>query len=249
MTLWHEERLLIDGDLVAAEGGATFDTVNPSTGEVLGTAADASLADVERAIAAARRAFDTTTGRPTGPSAAASASSTRRWSTTATSCATCSWPRSGRRSHAHRGPAARHAGGDGRLVRRPAGEVRLPRGPRACPRVPRPDARPLGGEGGGRRRRRDRPYNCRCRSRWRSWCRPWPPAARSWSRARRRRRGSALSLGKLVAEDTDIPAGVVNVLNSAARVGEAGHRPRVDMVSFTGSTPPGAASCGPPATP
>src|SRR5687767_11751839 len=50
--------LLIDGELVAAEGGRTYETVNPATGVVLGTAADASLADGERAIDAARRAFD-----------------------------------------------------------------------------------------------------------------------------------------------------------------------------------------------
>ncbi len=60
MTLWHEDRLLIDGELVAAEGGKTYETISPSTEEVLGTAADASIADTHRAIAAARRAFDTT---------------------------------------------------------------------------------------------------------------------------------------------------------------------------------------------
>ena len=60
MTIWHEERLLIDGELVPAEGGATYDNESPSTEEVIGVAADASLADVRRAIAAARRAFDTT---------------------------------------------------------------------------------------------------------------------------------------------------------------------------------------------
>ncbi len=49
---------LIDGKLVAAEGGATFDTVNPATEEVLGTAADGSAADMDSAIDAARRAFD-----------------------------------------------------------------------------------------------------------------------------------------------------------------------------------------------
>src|SRR3954468_15122270 len=57
----HEERLLIDGELVDAEGGRTFETVNPATAEVLGTACDASLADAQRAISAALRAFDTTT--------------------------------------------------------------------------------------------------------------------------------------------------------------------------------------------
>src|SRR4051794_27015226 len=57
----HDERLLIDGKLVSAEGDRTFETINPATGEVLGTAADASVGDATRAIATARRAFDTTT--------------------------------------------------------------------------------------------------------------------------------------------------------------------------------------------
>src|SRR4051794_618287 len=58
--MWHDERLLIDGELVEAEGGATYETHDPSTGQVLGTAADASVGDAERAVAAARRAFDET---------------------------------------------------------------------------------------------------------------------------------------------------------------------------------------------
>src|SRR5262249_36443717 len=57
---WHEERLLIDGALVEATGGATYDTINPATGETLGRAADARVDDAARAITAARRAFDTT---------------------------------------------------------------------------------------------------------------------------------------------------------------------------------------------
>jgi acyl-CoA reductase-like NAD-dependent aldehyde dehydrogenase len=60
MTIWHEDRLLVDGELVAAEGGAAYETIAPATEEVLGTAADASVADAQRAVAAARRAFDTT---------------------------------------------------------------------------------------------------------------------------------------------------------------------------------------------
>jgi aldehyde dehydrogenase (NAD+) len=59
-SLWHEDRLLIDGELVAAENGKTYETISPSTEKVLGTAADASVADTRRAISAARRAFDTT---------------------------------------------------------------------------------------------------------------------------------------------------------------------------------------------
>ena len=57
---WHEERLLIDGKLVEAEGGATYENINPANEEVIGVVADASKADVERAITAARRAFDET---------------------------------------------------------------------------------------------------------------------------------------------------------------------------------------------
>ncbi len=60
MTIAHEERLLIDGQLVAAEGGATYPTISPSTEETLGPAADATVGDAQKAIAAARRAFDET---------------------------------------------------------------------------------------------------------------------------------------------------------------------------------------------
>nr|WP_244993831.1 aldehyde dehydrogenase [Actinomadura coerulea] len=50
---------MVDGRLVPGAGGA-FETINPATEEVLGTAADASADDMDRAIAAARRAFDET---------------------------------------------------------------------------------------------------------------------------------------------------------------------------------------------
>lgn len=56
----HESRMLIDGKLVDSETGARFDNVNPATEEVLGGTADGTRADMERAVAAARRAFDTT---------------------------------------------------------------------------------------------------------------------------------------------------------------------------------------------
>lgn len=52
------DRNLIDGKLVAATNGATFETVNPATEEVLGVAADGSAADLDAAIGAARLAFD-----------------------------------------------------------------------------------------------------------------------------------------------------------------------------------------------
>ena len=54
--LWHEERMLIDGDLVAAVSGATYDNVNPATEEVIGRAADGGAADMDAAIGAAYHA-------------------------------------------------------------------------------------------------------------------------------------------------------------------------------------------------
>lgn len=52
------DRNLIDGELVSASSGETFETVNPATEEVLGSAADGTSADLDAAIGAARNAFD-----------------------------------------------------------------------------------------------------------------------------------------------------------------------------------------------
>ena len=54
-----ESRMLIDGKLVDGEVG-TFTNINPANEDVLGEVADASKADMNRAIDAARRAFDET---------------------------------------------------------------------------------------------------------------------------------------------------------------------------------------------
>ncbi|MEO3783676.1 aldehyde dehydrogenase [Actinocorallia sp. B10E7] len=56
----REQLLLIDGELVPASDGGTFPNVDPATEEVIGHTADATAADLDRAIAAARRAFDET---------------------------------------------------------------------------------------------------------------------------------------------------------------------------------------------
>jgi len=53
-------KLLIDGQWV--NGTKTFNTVNPATGEVLTQIVEASAADVDQAVAAARRAFDAKDG-------------------------------------------------------------------------------------------------------------------------------------------------------------------------------------------
>ncbi|HEX7740224.1 MAG TPA: aldehyde dehydrogenase family protein, partial [Marmoricola sp.] len=49
---------LIDGKLGGSSDGAAYDIVNPANGEVIGQAPDSTAADVDAAIAAARRAFD-----------------------------------------------------------------------------------------------------------------------------------------------------------------------------------------------
>ena len=51
-------RFLIDGAWVDAEGDATFEVIEPSTGVRMATVAQASARDVDRAVEAARRAFD-----------------------------------------------------------------------------------------------------------------------------------------------------------------------------------------------
>ncbi len=52
-------QLYIDGEFVDAAGGRSFPVYNPATEEVLAEVAEAGAADVDRAVKAARRAFDT----------------------------------------------------------------------------------------------------------------------------------------------------------------------------------------------
>ena len=54
-----ESKMMIDGELVDGQSG-TFTNINPATEEVIGEVADASAADMNRAIDAARRSFDET---------------------------------------------------------------------------------------------------------------------------------------------------------------------------------------------
>ncbi|MFE3292195.1 aldehyde dehydrogenase [Rhodococcus sp. NPDC059234] len=51
--------LLVDGKLIPGSGG-TFEVLNPATEEVVGLAAEGTAADMDAAIGAARRAFDST---------------------------------------------------------------------------------------------------------------------------------------------------------------------------------------------
>jgi aldehyde dehydrogenase (NAD+) len=53
-----QTKLLIDGKWVNAASGKTFETTNPSTGEVIAHVAEADKADVDKAVEAARAAFE-----------------------------------------------------------------------------------------------------------------------------------------------------------------------------------------------
>ena len=53
------KHLLIDGKWVPAESGKTFETYNPATGEVLAKVSEGSKADIDKAVKAARKAYET----------------------------------------------------------------------------------------------------------------------------------------------------------------------------------------------
>src|SRR5690242_9435022 len=55
-----DERMLIDGELQFTSSGAEFDVIHPASEEVAGRAIDGTVEDMQRAVGAARRAFDTT---------------------------------------------------------------------------------------------------------------------------------------------------------------------------------------------
>jgi betaine-aldehyde dehydrogenase len=54
----HAYRMLIEGEWVEARSGRSFEVMNPATGEPMATVPDAGSEDVDRAVKAARRAFD-----------------------------------------------------------------------------------------------------------------------------------------------------------------------------------------------
>jgi aldehyde dehydrogenase (NAD+) len=54
----HQTRMLIDGEWVDAVSGRRFATINPATGTVIAEVAEGDRADVDRAVQAARRAFE-----------------------------------------------------------------------------------------------------------------------------------------------------------------------------------------------
>src|SRR6202790_2756727 len=54
----RKHKMLINGKWVGAASGKTFPTYNPATGEVLAHVAEGDAEDIDRAVAAARAAFD-----------------------------------------------------------------------------------------------------------------------------------------------------------------------------------------------
>lgn len=56
--LTHPDKLFIAGEWATPATGARIDIISPSTEETVGSVAEASQADVDRAVAAARHAFD-----------------------------------------------------------------------------------------------------------------------------------------------------------------------------------------------
>ena len=56
---YPDTRLLIDNQWVDAADGRTLDVLNPATGQVIGRVAHAGIPDLDRALAAAQRGFET----------------------------------------------------------------------------------------------------------------------------------------------------------------------------------------------
>ena len=61
------DRLYIGGELVEPAGSGVIDVINPTTEEVAGRVPEATTADVDRAVAAARNAFDNSDWRSLAP--------------------------------------------------------------------------------------------------------------------------------------------------------------------------------------
>ncbi|GAA2737340.1 aldehyde dehydrogenase family protein [Actinocorallia aurantiaca] len=230
------KRLLIDGRLVEAE--RTFASVDPATGEVFGHAPDATVADTEAAVGAARRAFDTTD-----------------WATDRELRVRCL-------DQLHRA-LTEHKEGLRELTITEAGASRmLTHGNQLD--VPIEIVRfyadllrtyPLTEEIGvsedrGRRHRRwiekeaggvvaaILPYNYPNQLALAKLAPALAAGCTVVLKAAPDTPLTTLALGELIAEHTDIPAGVVNVVSSSeVAVGELlTTHPGVDIVSFTGST-------------
>ena len=241
MSFTSDAKLLIDGALVGAEGGRTFGSYSPSTEELVGTSADATVADVDRAIGAARRAFDDT-----------------GWATDTAF-----------RVHCMRQLVAAMRNHLEELRQLTVAEVGVPIMMTAGPALETPIGileyyadlaetyngnyeLPLAESRGAWHRRivEREPYGVVSAISAYNYptqlnlAKLAPAMAAGCTTVLKGAPDTpliTLALGKLIAEETDIPAGVVNVLaSSEVATGELMTTdPRVDMVTFTGSTPVG----------
>src|ERR1700691_4801887 len=73
--LGRKHQLFISGRWVDAKSGKTFDTYDPGTGRVIAQVAEGDAADIDAAVAAARRAFE----RGAWPTTLASERATMMW--------------------------------------------------------------------------------------------------------------------------------------------------------------------------
>ncbi|MFJ6573993.1 aldehyde dehydrogenase family protein [Streptomyces sp. NPDC091292] len=237
------ELLLIDGRLVPASDGGTFDNVNPATEEVLGSTADGTSEDMDGGIAAARKAFDNTSWS-TDPAfrvhclrqlqAALIKNADQLKADLVAEIGTPVVLTGGPQFDT----PVEGVGWVADLSERYAWEVELGEAP--------------GPTGTSRRLLRREPVGVV------GAITPWnfptqinlakvaPALAAGCTVVLKPAPDSpwaATALGRIVAEETDIPAGVLNVVASSRH--EIGHQlaadPRVDMVSFTGSTATGRA--------
>ena len=103
MAIRDYDRLFIGGDWVAPEGTDTISVISPSTEEVIARVPDGTEADIDKAVAAARTAFDrgpwprmTPTERAAILVKPSGRRSWPRWTT---------WPRSSPRRWARRSPS------------------------------------------------------------------------------------------------------------------------------------------------
>jgi aldehyde dehydrogenase (NAD+) len=236
-----ETRNLIAGKFVAASNGATFENVNPATEEVLGVCADGTKDDMNAAIGAARRAFDESD-----------------WSTNAAfrkRCLTQLAEALKASKEELRAIVVAEAGSpvlltyavqcDTYIDAMPywaelAGSYEYERPMRDTSFMGQPQRRLLRREATGVVGAIT-PWNFPL---YLNLCKLGPALAAGntvvlkpapdtpWS---------ATNLGRIIAEHTDIPAGVVNVVASSDHlVGEMlSTDPRVDLVTFTGSTATG----------
>ncbi len=238
-----EGRLLIDGALVEARSGKRYANINPATEEVVGMVADAGIADADAALAAARRAFDTTD-----------------WSTNKALRKKClTQLRDGLRKVAPqlREQVVAEVGapiaittqgpqGDGpiaildyylELIDSYESERQLP----VTNTMGVPSKRLVWKEAAGVVAAIS-PWNFPFQINMAKICPALAAGCTAVLKSAPDTPWTATIIGKVAAEMTDIPPGVINVLTSAepAAVGEMlVTDPRVDVVSFTGSTQTG----------